>query len=112
LVQFRVTNFAPVLQSLSLHLIILPLFCRAPLPTEFVVVEVVLDHSLCRHLELGETVVPVHVNHVGEIPLHPLGVVPGTKSVGSLLPSQIKEVSGVGAYTVIFVGEEVNDWMQ
>jgi hypothetical protein len=52
------------------------------------------------------------VNHVGEIPLHLLGVVSGTNSVGSLLPSQIKEVSGVGAYTVIFVGEEVNDWMQ
>jgi hypothetical protein len=81
-------------------------------PQKFVVVEVVFEYSLRRHLELGKTVMPVHVNHVGEIPLHPLGIISGTNSVGSLLPSQQKGVSRVSAYTVIFVGKEVDDWME
>jgi hypothetical protein len=50
-----------------------------------VVIEVVLKHSLCSNLELRKTVVWVHVNHVGKISLHLLGVVGGTVAEGSVL---------------------------
>jgi hypothetical protein len=52
------------------------------------------------------------VDEVRKVVLHVLGIIASADGVGLFFVEELKEILGVGTYTVIFVSQPVNDWVE